>query len=325
MAISINHSTNAITSDTGGYVNISSNVSFKNRIINGAMTVAQRGTAAQTVTAGNTVPTVSTGYYLDRWFTYCLDGNVTVGTTVVAPYTTAVITGAAGVTSVGFGQRIESWNCMDLGGGSVKVTLSFIMANTLLTTASLSLWYANTQDTFGTIASPTKTQIGSTSSIPLTSTLSSFKATYTLPTTSYLGLEVLFTAGAQTSGTWSISNVQLERGTTNTPFDIRPYGYEMELCQRYMELVGSTAWRTSGYNTVASATNNYGQIPMLTQKRGSPTLVGSYTGTAGVSMLPANGTTWNNTMLSYAITSPATANTFWIYYNSTILTINAEL
>jgi hypothetical protein len=43
----------------------------------------------------------------------------------------------------------------------------------------------------------------------------------------------VFTVGAQTSGTWVVDTVQLEKGSTATSFDYRPYGTELALCQRY--------------------------------------------------------------------------------------------
>ena len=47
------------------------------------------------------------------------------------------------------------------------------------------------------------------------------------------GIEIVFTVGAQISGTWTIGNVQLEVGTVATPFERRSYGQELALCQRY--------------------------------------------------------------------------------------------
>jgi hypothetical protein len=38
---------------------------------------------------------------------------------------------------------------------------------------------------------------------------------------------------ATNGATWQITGVQLEKGTTATSFDVRPYGTELQLCQRY--------------------------------------------------------------------------------------------
>lgn len=40
---------------------------------------------------------------------------------------------------------------------------------------------------------------------------------------------------ATNGATWEVSNVQLEFGTTSTPFESRPVALELELCQRYYE------------------------------------------------------------------------------------------
>jgi hypothetical protein len=47
--------------------------------------------------------------------------------------------------------------------------------------------------------------------------------------------------GAQTSGTWTIGQAQLEKGSTATSFDYRPYGTEFMLCQRYYQVIGGNA------------------------------------------------------------------------------------
>ena len=84
---------------------------FKNRIINGAMALDQRNAAAsQTFTAAGAL-----AYSVDRWYGYCTGANVTgqqvAGSTT--PTNTQFrykFTGAASVTAVGFGQRIEQKN-----------------------------------------------------------------------------------------------------------------------------------------------------------------------------------------------------------------------
>ena len=236
---------------------------FKNRIINGAMQIAQRATSA-TITAGSTI---AAGYStVDRWYVYCTGANVTAaqvaGTGAVK--NNLQITGAASVTAVGIGQRIEQLNSYDLAGSTA--TLSVNISNSLLTTVTWTAYYATTADTFGTLASPTRTQIA-TGTFTVTSTLTNYSTNISIPAAATTGVEIVLTVGAQTSGTWVIGNIQLEKGSTATSFDYRPYGTELALCQRYYQLVNGFSCMDS-LGTSAPA----GSFPFSVQMRSAPTL-----------------------------------------------------
>lgn len=212
---------------------------LRNRIINGNMYIAQRATSA-TVTAGTGVPTASTGYpAVDRFFVYSTGANVTAAQVSGSGSNRNLlrITGAASVTAVGVGQRIEALNSYDLAGQTC--TLSVNLANSLLTTVTWTANYATTTDTFGTIGTPTKTQIA-TGTFTVTSTLTRYSVNISVPAAATTGVEILLTVGAQTSGTWDIANVQFEPGSAATPFERRQYGQELALCQRYYSKSYST-------------------------------------------------------------------------------------
>jgi hypothetical protein len=205
---------------------------FRNRLMNANMAIAQRATSA-TVTAGTAVPTASTGYpAVDRFFVYSTGANVTAARVAGAGNTQyrMQITGAASVTAVGVGQRIEQLNSYDLAG--VNATLSVDLANSLLTTVTWTASYATTADTFGTIGTPTKTQIA-TGTFTVNSTVTNYTAPIAIPAAATTGIEILLTVGAQTSGTWTIGNIQLEAGSVASPFERRDYGRELIMCQRY--------------------------------------------------------------------------------------------
>lgn len=201
-------------------------------IINGGFQNCQLATSA-TVTAGTSVPTQSTGYPVaDCWFAYCTGANVTIAQVAGASSVQKRIqfTGAASVTAIGFGHRIESINCIENIAGQT-VTLSVDLANSLLTTVTWTASYATTTaDTFGTIGTPSKTQIA-TGTITVNSTVSRYNVTFAVPSAAITGVEILFTVGAQTSGTWTIGNARLEQGTIANPCLQRTY--ELLLCQRY--------------------------------------------------------------------------------------------
>ena len=256
---------NNITATSGTVVMASS--FLRNRIINGAMQIAQRGTSA-TVTAGTSVPTASAGFpCVDRWFVYSTGANVTAAQVAGSGNNKNLlqITGAASVTAVGVGQRIEQLNSYDLAGQTC--TLSVLLANSTLTTVTWTASYANTADTFGTIGTPTKTQIA-TGTFTVSSTLTQYTVNIAVPSAATTGIEILFTVGAQTSGTWSIGNVQFEPGSVATPFERRQYGQELALCQRYYEIGGAgSIGRVQGSSTA----QGFGYQFKVT-KRTAPTL-----------------------------------------------------
>ena len=257
---------------------------LRNRIINGNMYIAQRATSA-TVTAGTGVPTASTGYpAVDRFFAYSTGANVTAAQVSGSGSNRNLfrITGAASVTAVGVGQRIEALNSYDLAGQTC--TLSVDLANSLLTTVTWTANYATTTDTFGTIGTPTKTQIA-TGTFTVTSTLTRYSVNISVPAAATTGVEILLTVGAQTSGTWDIDNVQFEPGSAATPFERRQYGQEFMLCQRYYEVGSVKVYVNAGTSATTSGC-------FKVTKRASPTM--SYGTSSNRGFLPTS-TEWAET------------------------------
>jgi hypothetical protein len=239
---------------------------FKNRIINGAMVISQRNAGASV-----TLPAAST-YTTDRWNIYSaqaskLSAQQNAGS-VTPP---AGFTNYLGITSLSaysvtasdeflFRQPIEGYNVSDLGfgtAGASTATLSFRVYSSLTGTFGGSL-----QNVGATRSYPFSY------SIPVANTWTTISVTIagdtagTWPKTNGNGLYVVLglgvgstysgTAGAWvgscvnvptgsvsvvgTSGaTFYITGVQLEKGSTATAFDYRPYGTELALCQRYYE------------------------------------------------------------------------------------------
>jgi len=243
---------------------------LRNRIINGNMYIAQRATSA-TVTAGTGVPTASTGYpAVDRFFAYSTGANVTAAQVSGSGSNRNLfrITGAASVTAVGVGQRIEAVNSYDLAGQTC--TLSVDLANSLLTTVTWTANYATTTDTFGTISTPTTTQIA-TGTFTVTSTLTRYSVNISVPAAATTGVEILLTVGAQTSGTWDIGNVQFEAGTAATPFERRQFGQELYLCQRYYA-AQSASQITRAYNYASVAVDVWHFVCLPATMRAVPTV-----------------------------------------------------
>ena len=205
-------------------------IGTRNRLINGGMAVDQRNSGASQNFSSNG----ALAYSVDRWYGYS-SGSAATGQRVqgaTAGQYRYRFTGAAGNTAIGFGQRIEQVNCADLAG--TTVTLSVDLANSLLTSVTWAAYYANTADTFGSIASPTKTLIA-TDIFTVSSNVTRYNTQISIPVAATTGIEILFTVSGQTSGTWTIGNVQLEAGAAVTTFERRNYGQELVSCMRYYE------------------------------------------------------------------------------------------
>ena len=250
--------------------------SFKrNRIINGNMATDQRNAgAAQTITAG-----AALAYSVDRWYAYCTGANVTGQqvTGATANQYRYRFTGAASVTAIGFAQRIEAINSADLAG--TTATLSIDLANSLLTTVTWTAYYANTTDTFGTLASPTVTSIA-TGTFTVTSTVTRYNAQISIPSAATTGLQIVLSVGAQTRGTWTIGSVQLEVGTKATPYEMQIYSDQLAQCQRYYINAGGSGGYTA---LVFGVANQYQSAQFPVAMRTLPTV--AVLGTTGT---PAN-------------------------------------
>lgn len=242
-------------------------VGFRNRIINGDMRIDQRNAgAAQTITAA-----AALAYTVDRFYAYCTGANVT-GQQVAGSSQSQKryqFTGAASVTAIGFGTRLEARNTYDLN--SQTVTISADLANSLLTTVTWTLFRATTtDDTFGTLASPTVTQVA-TGTFTVNSTVTRYSAQVAVTAASTTGLQLVLSVGAQTSGTWTIGNVQLELGSTATTFEQRPYGVELALCQRYYYRTAPTVNGPFGTSANVSTTLTDATMPLPVRMRIAPT------------------------------------------------------
>ena len=235
---------------------------FRNRIINGDCRIDQRNAGASVAINDATV------YTLDRWrMAEVTDGAVTVQQVTDAPtgfvnslkITTTTADGTLGSTQYSFlKQAIEGFNVSDLGWGTANaktVTLSFWVRSSLTGTfsgafvndgsnrnyifeysiASADTWEYKTivvpGDTSGTWLTNNSVGIrlrfdyGSGSS--LRGTANTWQAGNLIGSTG--SVSVIGTLNA----TFYITGVQLEVGSVATPFERRPYGTELALCQRY--------------------------------------------------------------------------------------------
>jgi hypothetical protein len=293
--------------------------SFKNRIINGAMMIDQRNAGASVTSSANGT------YFLDRWRNYqTANSKFSVQQSSTAPtgFTKSMLITSLSAYSIGAGDilamdyRIEGNNVADLAWGTASaapVTLSFWVRSSLTGTfggavsnsaGNRSYPFSYTVNSANTFEYKTVTIAGDTSGTWLTDTGVGIElffslgtgSTYSGATGSWAGAQYISATGATsvvgTNGaTFYITGVQLEKGSTATSFDYRPYGTELALCQRYFETFGGGSnVMLPGSGTWASTTNAVISLVYTVQKRSSPTM--SYAGTVSSFEAVNEGVAW---------------------------------
>lgn len=259
---------------------------LRNRIINGAMAIDQRNAGASFNCSAGAVT-----FGLDRFYVYPTGAAVTgqrVNPSVTGFPTALRVTGAAGNNYTEIGQRIESVNVADLAGSTV--TVSFMAAASVATSVTLITSYANATDNFATI-----TAINSTA-VTITSTLTRYSVSVSLPSQAANGVVVGFVFGSGlTSGTFTLTGVQLEVGSVATPLERRQYGQELALCQRYFQSYAAGTFRMDGNAAGAGVSVSGITFSFHTQMRSSPTATGNYSSTTNIGNGPFFGNTPNGT------------------------------
>ena len=245
---------------------------MRNRIINGAMSVWQRGTSFS-------VSTTTVTYGADRWGIYQPSGTgvITQDTDAPAGFKYSLKAVGAGTDIL---QRIESVNVTDLSGSTV--TVSFWIKQTVGAGAgsiSAQLQYAGSADNW---SAPT---VISTQTITPTAAWAQYSLTFVgLPSnvTNGLALNIFPTSGGSSS-TFFVTGIQLEKGPVATPFEFRPYGTELALCQRYYQT-------DNAENTYLVALGYYTPYFFKVSMRAAPTVVITATsGTGSTVNIGKNG------------------------------------
>jgi hypothetical protein len=320
---------------------------FRNRIINGDCRIDQRNAGASVAI------TTSDNYTLDRWQgTASANSRYTIqqNAASVTPPTgftsylgaTSVSSGAPGSTdSYLISQFIEGLNVADLGWGTASaatVTLSFWVRSSLTgsfggtitnSAGNRSYPFGYTISSANTWEQKTITIAGDTSGTWLTTNGiglrlrfsmgmgSSYLGTANTWAGSFIGAPTGSTNVIATNGaTWYVTGVQLEKGSTATSFDYRPYGTELALCQRYFETidVSMRAYTSDGFFAIPSV--------FKVTKRATPTVTWVSNTTSNLTGAPASvGTqTVNNYSAQWSGLSAGTYYTF-----PTAFTVASEL
>jgi hypothetical protein len=197
---------------------------FRNRIMNGYMRVDQRNATAGISTGVGTVT-----YGIDRWYCYASGAALTmerVDSTAPGFEKALRVLGAGGNTVLIIGQRIEANNAYALAGQ--QVTLSFYAATSGSLTVKWKIMIPNSANDFS------GQTLGVDGTVATAGTMAKYSATFTMPAGATKGAAVEFElTGGLTTGSIDITGVQLEPGSVATPYEYRPIGTELALCQRY--------------------------------------------------------------------------------------------
>jgi hypothetical protein len=282
--------------------------SFKNRILNGDMRIDQRNAgAAVTATTAFPVDRFVINNGTDGAYSAQQDTSAPAGFTNSVKITTTTADATLATTQrMIIRQMIEGTNSADLGWGTANaktVTLSFWVRSSLTGTFggainnedntrsypfTYSISVADTWE-YKTVTIP-----GDTSGTWLTTTSTGIRVVWSLG----CGPDRSGTAGAWNSNnnntatgavapistlnaTWYITGVQLEIGSVATPFERRPFGTELSLCQRYyykQKATGIDGFFGSAFNN--SSVEAYGLVVFPVTMRVPATAL-EQSGTAG--------------------------------------------
>ena len=295
----------------------SNNVTMRNRIINGAMVIDQRN-------AGASITPTNGQYCVDRWQNavnvsskyscqQVADAPAGFSYSLKATSLSAYTIGAGEIA--GFRQYIEGYNIADLGQGTSNAT-SF----------TLSFWVKSSlTGTFGGVVSNDNNRtwaftytISSANTWEYKTVTITGQTGGTWLTTNGAGLSVIFSLAcgstylttpnqwnsnnsygatgqgsvlATNSATWQVTGVQLEAGTTASPFEYRQYGTELQLCQRYYQKFNGSQYLNESVGTAAATTVIYFNKTLTTSMRTAPTFSSSGT-------FNADGTSYSTVTLT---------------------------
>ena len=290
MSVAIN-GTDGITYNDGS---LQPSAIGKNLIINGDMRIDQRNSGASVTPSNN-------NYCLDRYGTGLAQASkysVQQVTDSPANFTHSLkVTSLSAYTLLAndyfmIKHKIEGNNVAHLNLGSSdaqEFTLSFYVKSSLTGTFGGSLENSNESRAYPftyTISSANTwervsvTLTGDTTGTWLTDNSTGLWINFGLGVgTTYSGTASAWAAGPLVSATgatsvvstnaatWQMTGVQLETGTTATPFEHRPYDMELQKCQRYFRTVGDGIVGRASNTTVVYFTHRF-ENPM----RATPTM-----------------------------------------------------
>tara|TARA_R100000353_G_scaffold76597_1_gene58068 strand:+ start:246 stop:1256 length:1011 start_codon:yes stop_codon:yes gene_type:complete len=200
-------------------------VNFKNYVINGDLSVAQRGTSFTNVASGT--------YTIDRWnMSYRAVGNADIAQVDNKTYKSLKVTNSnASSQEIAMRYRVEDVTQFH----NDSFVLSFYAKASTSVTLDTRVF-----ENYGSGGSSTVTVVSAGSqNKTITTTRQRFSITFTtsdmssktIGTSNYL--EFSFHPTLVSGANWEYDSVQLEKGTSATDFERIPYDLTFQRCQRY--------------------------------------------------------------------------------------------
>jgi hypothetical protein len=293
----ITDSSSGLTTTINGFTPQTSNMAGRNLIINGSFQVWQRGTDTGSIQSNQ--------YYgaADRFRTHGSGGTYQATRQEIADGSESDIGGlryfhrfavSVGDNYAGVFHSVENVRIIPSGE---TATISFYAKGTNPGGGNMDLAVAQN---FGTGGSAEATVFNE--SFTLTSSWQRFTKTFTMPSLSGKtivdadsNIQIYFQqpAGDTSTNAWTfdLTGVQLEFGSSATPFEHRSYAQELLLCERYFETSyltgitpGSAPQGSGAVYANTHTTSSYpsaGEVRWRTKKRATPAVAiyNSQTGT----------------------------------------------
>ncbi len=304
----------------------------RNRIINGAMDVWQRGTSFTTDNAATVI------YTADRWAARALYPGFGATQTITRESThvpTGFVYSLKSVLSTAVPQNngrmqffytIENIDSLKLAGKTVTISFQAKgIGNANIIYAEPKYNTSGGRSCDGTTIAFQGFTINNSSFTTCTYTFT-FPSAATLTSSGTVG--VLFT-WSRTTGTEQVGDgvyfgaVQMEVGSVATPFELEDYGITLKKCQRYFEIVN---WGNY-YGTALNGTDLYLPVSYKATKRVTPTVTmpSSTNAIKNTSNVPATPIyAWTASITIDSLNVYAGSNSIWAI-NTNSAQVSAEL
>jgi hypothetical protein len=265
-------------------------INFKNRLVNGDFSVAQRGTSFTSSDSANNDDT----YNLDRWYVLS-DGNdiadITQSTTAPTDqlYSCALDVETAN-KKFGIAQIVENKNCVGLIGQTATLSfkakcsavdkldnvkaaiISWSSTADAVTSDFVSAW--GVEGTNPTLAS-NLTYENTPANLNLTTSFATYSVSASIDTSSTTNVGVFIWSDVTdtTAGQFIyITDVQLEVASSASDFERLPYDVNLKRCQRYLPAWHSTSTvSVIGFGGSYTDNNAYGVFTHPVTTRIAPT------------------------------------------------------